>query len=104
MIALLFFLGLAFGIYVTILNEQRKKNHEVELDKLRREYVFDNMELNVRVKKPKQHKHKDPLFDEAKEMLVNMGYTATEAKDLLQGVTGTTAQEYVQKAMEKVKV
>jgi Holliday junction resolvasome RuvABC DNA-binding subunit len=46
----------------------------------------------------------DPLFDEAKKMLVNMGYTATEAKGLLQGVTGSTAQDYINAAMQKVKI
>jgi Holliday junction resolvasome RuvABC DNA-binding subunit len=56
------------------------------------------------VTKPKPNKQNDPLFDEAKKMLVNMGYTATEAKDLLQGVTGSTAQDYVNAAMQKVKI
>lgn len=50
------------------------------------------------------NKKEDGLVKEAKEMLVNMGYSATEAKELLSGVSGSSVQDYVQKAMEKVKI
>jgi hypothetical protein len=46
----------------------------------------------------------DPNVKVAQKTLVSFGFTATEAKKLLEGVSASTAEEYVTKAMKKVKV
>ena len=46
----------------------------------------------------------DPNLKEAKRMLVDMGYTATEAKTLLQNIEANSAESYISKAMHKVKL
>lgn len=110
MAGIIFIFCIATGVMITIIKERDKEQHKRELEELNEECVRNLITVSVKsakqTKQTKQtkQKKKDPLFKEAKEMLVNMGYSATEAKDLLQGVSGNDVQEYVQKAMEKVKV
>jgi len=46
----------------------------------------------------------DPLHTAAKTTLVTLGYKATEAKQLLSGITANSVEDYVSQAMAKVKI
>jgi len=59
---------------------------------------------------PKNNKKKsvraqpDPIKQSAKNILVSFGYTATEAKKMLQPLNCGTIDQYVNEAMKKVKI
>ena len=91
-IFIIFVLGIAIGIYSCV-----SKKEIVEPEKI---------QIAVHTKPKPKRKRKsqpDPIFKEAKDMLVNMGYNVTESKDLLKGTTGNV-QDRVQQAMRKVKI
>lgn len=63
--------------------------------------------------KPKRHKPKpkpkrktglNDMQKLAKDTLVTMGYSATEAKKMLEGINASTPEQYVQEAMKRVKI
>ena len=61
--------------------------------------------------KPKYNKKKnsvksqsDPIKQSAKNVLISFGYTATEAKKMLQPLSCGTVDQYVNQAMKKVKI
>ena len=47
---------------------------------------------------------KDPTVNDAKKSLVSLGFSATEAKHLLSGITASSVEDYVNQAMRKVKI
>lgn len=53
---------------------------------------------------PKAKPKADPLLAAAKAAIVSLGYPASEASKLLQGITATTVESYVSQAMKKVKI
>jgi len=57
-------------------------------------------------KKPKKKSKPkiDPNVVEAKKRLVTFGYTATEAKKMLEGMTAKSVDDYVNQALKKVKI
>lgn len=54
--------------------------------------------------KTKSNKKENGLVKEAKEVLVSMGFSATEAKDILRSIDANTVEEYIQKALNKVEI
>lgn len=44
------------------------------------------------------------LFDKAKKALMELGFSATEAKKMLESINANTVEEFVKKAMEKIEV
>ena len=60
----------------------------------------------VKVSKPvkKVKPAPDPLIGEAKDILVTMGYSATESKKMLEGISASTVEEYINEAMKRVKI
>jgi len=62
--------------------------------------------IKIIIKKDKVVKSKpakDPSFEEAKSTLVMMGFKATEAKKMLEGLSGSP-DDMVTKAMEQIEV
>lgn len=61
----------------------------------------------VAAKKKKVGKVKpqvDPAWNSAKSNLVLMGYSATEAKKMLDGLKCSTPEQYINQAMKRVKI
>jgi len=54
--------------------------------------------------KPKAKVEEDPNLKVAKTTLIASGWTATEAKQMLADITASTPDEYISKAMMKVKI
>lgn len=76
------------------------------------DFVYNRKELNVKSvkkssptkKKTKPIKVKDSMKDEAKAILIELGYTAKEADELLSDISASSVNSYVTKAMNKVKI
>lgn len=68
--------------------------------------------VSIEVKPAKQTKQKkstktkksDPTWDEAKKTIVSFGFSATEAKKMLEGINANDVNTYVNEAMKKIDV
>jgi len=100
LIGFMLIFGFFFGIYIQLRNMEMDNKFKKEMEDITKPKIVIQTKKQDR---PKQSKKLDPVFKEAKDMLVNMGYSATEAKDLLIGTSGS-AQERIQQAMQKVKI
>jgi len=89
-----------FGIYLQLRNMEMDNKFKQEMDNITKSQIVIQTKKQDRTE---QSKKLDPIFKEAKTMLVNMGYSATEAKDLLAGTSGSV-QERIEQAMQKVKI
>lgn len=76
------------------------------------DFIYNRKEHNIRgvkkssssVKKPKPAKVKDPMKEQAKVILMELGYTAKEADELLRDISASSVNSYVTKAMNKIQV
>lgn len=59
--------------------------------------------VTVSIKKTKSSNNNE-LFDKAKKALMELGFSATEAKKMLESINANTVEEFVKKAMEKIEV
>jgi len=66
-------------------------------------FNFDTPKCNKK-KKNSVRAQSDPIKKSAKNVLISFGYTATEAKKMLQPLSCGTVDQYVNQAMKKVKI
>lgn len=82
-------------IILTIVSDQKKEKEPV---------------ITVRINPPKKNKsgkrkvQSDPIKQSAKSTLMTFGYSATEAKKALEGLSCNSVEEYVNQVMCKVKI
>ena len=64
--------------------------------------------LKIECKRKPKTKVKKPTMDSkqtaAKIQLVSFGFSATEAKKMLEGIRASTVEQYIQEAMRNVKI
>jgi Holliday junction resolvasome RuvABC DNA-binding subunit len=87
-------------IILTIVSDQKKEKEREEEKPI----------ITVRINPPKKNKsgkrkvQSDPIKQSAKSTLVTFGYSATEAKKALEGLSCNSVEEYVNQVMCKVKI
>ena len=91
---------IAFGLFITFsskLNEPQFEPEPIRVTKVK-------VERKLPRKKKQRPSGLNDMQKAAKTQLQSFGFSATEAKKMLEGIKASTVEQYVNEAMKKVKI